>query len=1552
MLIMKRNGLRLLTCFSLFLLFYMQTKASDLIEVLPVSSNVLMLHFDDGHIDLYGEGGEWWQGLDNVVYHAALNTTNATTAINYTITSPDDINWGTVKPTQVGRKSKGVDFQLNNGTPLYVSEHWIYLVLPKTLVSGRSYTVSVGALADNMDEYTFVFNEKELRSETVRVNQCGFAPHAKKIAYLSHWMGSAGNLNLNHMDGKPFHLVRYSDKKVVYTGEINFRQENDRTILRVVNNNPANITGPYKNHTHADIAECNFSDFSQPGEYVISVPGIGCSFPFEISDGAVNQPFYTAMKGLFYQRQGIVKELPDGNIYPRDHHPDDIKLFYVPNDVTNSHNNYKSSWVSTGLTQVYDIWGYYHDASDWDCYSGHYRIPVLLMLLYNMYPDKFYDGEISNRYKLHEDDAQWIDEGNNGIPDLLDEAAWLVHFGKRSRHALMDQELGTGGCPGYIGREGGAGGGLKGSWQDTRDWAVTTENPVHTMAYAAVASLYALSLNAFHHLTHPAENHPEYQMWIDEAISAYAWAVAHGGTDAENGEGGMWTIAAFNLYRATGQTAYKDAVTAHYGQNDNSSWHTEAANNPTGYLAATLIYLFPEVSVDAAVYNWARGKVQSQAQSVLARNENIGFRYGAYDEETYELGMFSTPKVMMMAAEHRMGGNDDYLGGVQDQMSYVLGGNQLNTVHITMLGERPQNKGIHHIDSWVLNDPDSKVYSWEPVPGVVSYFGSNISWVTGPGDHHLTIASAYPIHDESPRSEMNFGNRESINGSEFTTMQTMSSWAYTSGYLKAVYGSNPEHSGHNPRPVVSIELTPNQNIAKDGVHTLTAAASSDTRIVKYYYDWHYIGQSTDTAHQFAFPWNVAECNLQTGNKPLITAVAFDNHGLITRPTAQGEIQVNIVAGSGTGATGILVSPDSKTLDVDQVLQLTATVSPSTASDKTVIWTSDKPLVASVNDKGVVTALSSGTAKITATSQSGKHKAVVTVTVTNIPVSDISITPSVSTLNIGSTLSLNAEVLPANAANKSVTWKSGNEAVATVSPDGVVTAHAGGEVTITATSSDANIHAEAQVTVNPPVEGVFRYLKVTFLTGNNLEMTEIELFVGTTQYPQTPYEGTAGNNLFDLCTTATNDCKKYYGSTFPFVATVDLGAGSAIRPDKIKLYKRTWSTLNSFKIEGSNNNTDWTLIGQFEGITNTNFTGADPHVGEFSVPGSTIAVSGVTVSHSELEIVNGKTATITATVSPANASNKAVSWTSDNESVATVDENGLITTHAVGTATITATTADGSKTATCELSSVNAPVAVTGISLSQEAATLDPEEEITLSASLQPSNATNQVIIWRSDNPEVATVDQSGKITALKSGAASISVTTYEGAFTAVCDITVNAIAVSGLSVSPTTAALTLGQTTTLIPTVSPDDAANKEVSWESDNETVATVDQTGEVTAVSPGSAVITATTADGGYTASASITVNPLNNAVNRLSDQQLYLWPNPVADGQLKLNIPNPAGDSRLALNMYDITGKCVLSQTIESTGNQVHTIDCSSLEAGLYLLRIEGQGISVCLKTVIAR
>lgn len=191
--------------------------------------------------------------------------------------------------------------------------------------------------------------------------------------------------------------------------------------------------------------------------------------------------------------------------------------------------------------------------------------------------------------------------------------------------------------------------------------------------------------------------------------------------------------------------------------------------------------------------------------------------------------------------------------------------------------------------------------------------------------------------------------------------------------------------------------------------------------------------------------------------------------------------------------------------------------------------------------------------------------------------------------------------------------------------------------------------------------------------------------------------------------------------------------------------------------------------------NSNITLAAPSVTGGWKDASTVSVTGVTLNKIVLELYMGGSETLKATITPANATNKYVTWTSSKPTVATVDANGKVTAKSIGMADITVTTKDGGYTATCRVGVVRRPagdVSVTGVTLNKTTLKLGKGASETLTATVAPTNATNKKVTWTSSDPAVATVDASGKVTGVAKGTATITVTTEDGGHTATCAVEV------------------------------------------------------------------------------------------------------------------------------------------------------------------------------------
>lgn len=242
----------------------------------------------------------------------------------------------------------------------------------------------------------------------------------------------------------------------------------------------------------------------------------------------------------------------------------------------------------------------------------------------------------------------------------------------------------------------------------------------------------------------------------------------------------------------------------------------------------------------------------------------------------------------------------------------------------------------------------------------------------------------------------------------------------------------------------------------------------------------------------------------------------------------------------------------------------------------------------------------------------------------------------------------------------------------------------------------------------------------------------------------------------------------------------------------------------------------------------------------------VEVSSVSLNTATIEMVEGETFSLMATVLPKDAEYDGVTWASSNASVASVN-SGTVTAVKEGTATITASA--GGKSATCSVKVSAKIVAVTSITLDKTSLSMQVGDTETLTATIKPEDATDKTIVWTSSDEAVVSVSN-GKITALKSGKATI--TAKSGTCSADCVVTIS-VNTESITLDKTTLSLAVGESAILTATVKPDDATDKTVTWSSSDESVAKVDN-GKVTALKSGKTTITAKC--GGKTAECSVTV------------------------------------------------------------------------------------------------
>ena len=268
----------------------------------------------------------------------------------------------------------------------------------------------------------------------------------------------------------------------------------------------------------------------------------------------------------------------------------------------------------------------------------------------------------------------------------------------------------------------------------------------------------------------------------------------------------------------------------------------------------------------------------------------------------------------------------------------------------------------------------------------------------------------------------------------------------------------------------------------------------------------------------------------------------------------------------------------------------------------------------------------------------------------------------------------------------------------------------------------------------------------------------------------------------------------------------------------------------------------------------------------------IAATGISLNLSKINMLVGDVKNLSATISPENATNKDITWTSSNPKVATID-NGKITAKSLGTTIITASI--NGKKSTCEVI-VADTILLESISVNKSTLTLKENTSQTLIVTYTPENATNKNITWKSSNNNIVIVDEYGKVTALKKGNATITAISKDGGHVSLCKITVESVSkkVTNLTLDKTEIKLMAGESANLKATITPDYAENKNITWSSSNEQIVTVTN-GLITAISPGTAQIKAISEDGQKEATCLITVlSPLLEGITFNEEKRiLYL-------------------------------------------------------------------------------
>lgn len=506
---------------------------------------------------------------------------------------------------------------------------------------------------------------------------------------------------------------------------------------------------------------------------------------------------------------------------------------------------------------------------------------------------------------------------------------------------------------------------------------------------------------------------------------------------------------------------------------------------------------------------------------------------------------------------------------------------------------------------------------------------------------------------------------------------------------------------------------------------------------------------------------------------------------------EGEI---LPPGDGSGEIGdgdaridtITISPDQLTMEIGETHTLsfgwTSTIPGKDPANLQVSWSTDNPSVVKVNQKGVVTAVSPGNATIMVSALGSDAKDTMYIEVSPVMAKDIILNTDKIELMAGNTFQLKATVIPDNTTNKTVVYTTEDPSVATVSPDGLVTAQ------------------------NPSVKNYRTNIVATCGKIQKKIPVTVEGTITTTtgiKFDKDSYTVEVGANVKVVPTTIPEDAtiqEFTFNSSDDYYATVnDMGVVTGQREGQVN-------------IEACNTG------GSFFGET----------VCE-SVPVNIIPAAhplkSLKISYEDSEIKSGASLNPIIEYNPNNTTEKGLIWESSNSEAVSVDNNGIVTGKKNGTATITATSITHPEiSASFDITTVGYTIEVESVSINEQDINMNIGDSKQLTTVVLPENATNKSVYYISSDTSVATVGDNGKVIGLTEGSAVITAisqenSTIQGSTT----VNVHRIPVESVEWDEPTKKITLpeGGAINVGYTLLPDNATNKQVNIESANPEIA-----------------------------------------------------------------------------------------------------------------------------------
>ncbi|MCJ8330065.1 MAG: glycoside hydrolase family 9 protein [Lentisphaeria bacterium] len=709
-----------------------------------VGKNLICIEIDDGDAEHAVKGF-------GKVKNATFKVQGIRDPSSYWIKSADDANYKTAqKPLKIGHKAKGSEFVQEGGWKFEPRmRHTIYLQSPKPLKEAASYEIVIAKKASGTANFKVKFKMKSasLRSESIQASQVGYVPGLSKFAFISNWAGTMGGIDFSYLKDKPFTLLNTKGKKV-FSGTIKLRRKAGE---------PGDDA--YKsNYQKTDLYEMDFSKFNKKGKYVISVPGLGCSYPFSISRTAYASAYKVTTKGFYYQRCGTeLKEKHAGKVWKRKrcHHPGDGKKVQETKHPVSGKGSAFSQLPKNVTGKTLNYWGGWHDAGDWDRRALHLNNAAQLIDVYIVFKKILKDGDLK------------IPESGNGIPDILDEAIWCIDFFMRGQKA-----------------DGGVRGGIESEGHPQFN-TVSWKDPLHLYAYKEdyyATGLFAwCAAKAVVALSGSKRGKAKAASYKKAAEKAWAWMEKNNDpkqADARN-------AAAAALYAATGKAFYHKALkeTSVWTKNANAAT-TVYGKYDQGRSAVSYCLYTPKAKVDAKLkVNMEKALLKQADQWVNSANQRA-YRFATNMYRPMNWGLTSAPDIGILISAYGINKAKKYANAIATSCSFTTGANALNIVWVSGLGINNASQ-ILHVDSWYQS---AKAGLHTVVPGLVPS-GTLKFRTKSKGIHGFSQRSFIPDITTWPPINSYTGNKYDPGMNEHTT-NSIGSAAQAYAFMYAI-GQTP-----------------------------------------------------------------------------------------------------------------------------------------------------------------------------------------------------------------------------------------------------------------------------------------------------------------------------------------------------------------------------------------------------------------------------------------------------------------------------------------------------------------------------------------------------------------------------------------------------------------------------------------------------------------------------------------------------------------------------------------------------------------------------------------